>query len=151
MLPPPVLEAYKKNFNQNFGYNRVQVSLVHCLNSISKSSSRKMIEIPGLPLAKKTLAHFVRISFFRTFSPRCLPKNVSRNKMVKSDWNPVWKLLSRLSISQAPLYCARCLIGSQIIESDAYCNQIMLVPLYLNSTQNALVNWIIRLLLSLLA
>ncbi len=47
-------------------------------------------------------------------------------------------------------YSARRFIGSQIIESAAYCNQIMLVPLYLNSTQNTLVNWIIRWLLSLL-
>ena len=47
-------------------------------------------------------------------------------------------------------YSARCLIGSRIIESAAYCNQIMLVPLYLNSTQNTSVNWIIPLLLSVL-
>jgi len=38
----------------------------------------------------------------------------------------------------------------RIIESAAYCNQIMLVPLYLNSSQNTFVNWIIQLLLSLL-
>ncbi len=48
-------------------------------------------------------------------------------------------------------YSARRLIGSRIIESAAYCNHIMLVPLYLNSTQNSSVNWIIRLLLSLLS
>jgi len=30
-------------------------------------------------------------------------------------------------------YNARRLIGSRIIESAKYCNQIMLVPLYLNS------------------
>jgi len=41
-------------------------------------------------------------------------------------------------------------IRSPLIESAAYCNQILLVPLYLNSAQNALVNWIIGLLLSLL-
>ena len=42
------------------------------------------------------------------------------------------------------------LIGSRIIESAAYCNQILLVSLYLNSTQNTSFNWIIWLLLSLL-
>ncbi len=47
-------------------------------------------------------------------------------------------------------YSVRRLIGSRIIESAAYCNQIMLFPLYLNSTQKTLVNWIIRLLLSIL-
>ena len=47
-------------------------------------------------------------------------------------------------------YSARRLIGSRIIESAAYSNQILLVPLYLNSTQNTSVNWIIRLMLSLL-
>jgi len=41
------------------------------------------------------------------------------------------------------LYSAHCLIGSRLIESAEYCNQILLVPLYLNSTQNASVNWII--------
>ena len=48
------------------------------------------------------------------------------------------------------MYIPRRLIGSRVIESTAYCNQISLVPLYLNSTQNTSVNWIIRLLLSLL-
>ena len=37
-------------------------------------------------------------------------------------------------------YSARRLIGSRIIESAVYCNQILLVPLYLNSTQNTSVN-----------
>ena len=46
-------------------------------------------------------------------------------------------------------YSARRLIGSRIIESAAYCNQKLLAHLYLNSTQNTSVNWIIRLLLSL--
>jgi len=35
-----------------------------------------------------------------------------------------------------PEYSARRLIGSRLIESAAYCNQILLVPLYPNSTQN---------------
>jgi len=47
-------------------------------------------------------------------------------------------------------YSAHRLIGSRIIESVAYCNQIMLVPLYLQRKQNMLGNWIISLLLSLL-
>ncbi len=37
-----------------------------------------------------------------------------------------------------------------IIESAAYCNQKLLAHFYLNTTQNTSVNWIIRLLLSLL-
>ncbi len=40
--------------------------------------------------------------------------------------------------------------GSRLIESAAYCNQILLAPLCINSTQNTSVNWIIRLLLSFL-
>ena len=48
------------------------------------------------------------------------------------------------------VYSARRLSGSRIIESAAYCNQILLVTLYQNSTQKTSVNWIIRLLLSLL-
>ncbi len=48
------------------------------------------------------------------------------------------------------MYSARRLIGSRIIESAAYCNQILLAPLCMNSTQNMSVHWIIRLLLSLL-
>ncbi len=46
-------------------------------------------------------------------------------------------------------YSARRLMGSRIIESVAYCNQILLAQLYINSTQKTSVNWIIRLLLSL--
>ena len=33
------------------------------------------------------------------------------------------------------IYSARRLIGSRILESAAYCNQIWLIPFYLNSTQ----------------
>ncbi len=47
-------------------------------------------------------------------------------------------------------YSARRLMGSRLIESAAYCNQIWLAQLYINSAQNTSVNWIIRLLLSLL-
>ena len=46
-------------------------------------------------------------------------------------------------------YSASCLIGSRIIESAAYYNQILLVLLHLNGTQKMLVNWIIRLMLSI--
>ncbi len=47
-------------------------------------------------------------------------------------------------------YSARRLMGSRLIESAAYCNHIWLAHLFINSTQNTSVNWIIRLLLSLL-
>ena len=48
------------------------------------------------------------------------------------------------------LYYSACrLIGSRIIESAAYCYQI-LVPVYLSSEQSTSINWIIRLLSSLL-
>ncbi len=47
-------------------------------------------------------------------------------------------------------YSARRLIGSGIIESATYCNHKMRAHLYLNSTQNTSVNWIIGLLLLLL-
>ena len=36
---------------------------------------------------------------------------------------------------------------SNLIESVAYCYQILLVPFYTNSTQKTSVNWIIRLIL----
>ncbi len=48
------------------------------------------------------------------------------------------------------VYSARRLMGSRIIESAAYCNQILLAKVYINRAQNTSVNWIIRLLLSLL-
>ncbi len=48
------------------------------------------------------------------------------------------------------IYSGCRLIGSRIIESAAYCNQNLLAHLYLISTQITSVNWIIRLLLSLL-
>ncbi len=41
-------------------------------------------------------------------------------------------------------------MGSRIIESAAYCNQISESQVYSNRAQNKSVNWIIRLLLSLL-
>ncbi len=47
-------------------------------------------------------------------------------------------------------YSTRRLIESRIIESAEYCNQILLVPWYPNSTKNTSVNWISQLLLSLL-
>ncbi len=45
---------------------------------------------------------------------------------------------------------ARLLIWSRVIESATNCNQTLLSLLNLNSTQNTLVNWIIRLFVSLL-
>ncbi len=50
----------------------------------------------------------------------------------------------------AIIYSARRLMGSQLIESAAYCNQTWLAKLYINSAQNTLVNWIIQLLVSIL-
>ncbi len=69
--------------------------------------------------------------------------------------SPVKKLVLKVSFdilnqSNISIYSARRLIGSRIIESAAYCDQIELAPLFINSTQNTSVNWIIRLLLSLL-
>ncbi len=59
-------------------------------------------------------------------------------------------IFNTLKIFLESKYSARRLIGSRIIESAAYCNQKLLAHLFLNSTQNTSVNWIIRLLLSLL-
>jgi hypothetical protein len=47
-------------------------------------------------------------------------------------------------------YSARRLLGSKIIESAAYCNQISLAQVYINRAQNTSITWIICLLLSLL-
>ncbi len=49
------------------------------------------------------------------------------------------------------LYTVPPLIGSRIVESAAYCNQKLLTLLYLKKSQITSVNWIIRLLLSLLS
>jgi hypothetical protein len=59
-------------------------------------------------------------------------------------------LLSREDDKVWTKYSARRLMGSRIIESAAYCNQIFLSRLYIDNAQNTLVNWTIRLLLSLL-
>jgi hypothetical protein len=54
--------------------------------------------------------------------------------------HPMMKAYKKYCPTYELLYSARRLIESRIIESAAYCNQIMLVPLYLNSTQNMSVN-----------
>ncbi len=64
------------------------------------------------------------------------------------------RIPSIINILSGPLgnhynYSARRLMGSRIIESAAYCNQISLAQVYINRAQNTSVNWIIRLLLSL--
>jgi hypothetical protein len=46
-------------------------------------------------------------------------------------------------------YSARRLMGSRMMESAAYCNQVLLAQICTNSAQITSVNWIIRLLLSL--
>jgi hypothetical protein len=53
-------------------------------------------------------------------------------------------------LEEIVLYSARRLIGSRIIESAAYCNQILLAPMYINNTQYTSVNCILLFLLSLL-
>ncbi len=58
----------------------------------------------------------------------------------------IFVLLVYLMLS--PKYNARHLIGSRILKSAAYWK--LLAQLYLNSTQNTSLNWIIRILLSLL-
>ncbi len=56
----------------------------------------------------------------------------------------------RQIIKKDSKYSCRRLLGSRLIESSAYCNQIWLAHLYIDSAQHTSVNWIIRLLLSLL-
>jgi hypothetical protein len=51
-------------------------------------------------------------------------------------------------LQQKSIYSARRLMGSWIIESAAYCNQISLAQVYINIAQNTSVNWIIRLFIS---
>ncbi len=48
------------------------------------------------------------------------------------------------------IYSVRRLIGPRIIKAAVYCNHILLVLLYINSTQSTSVNWIIWLALLLL-
>ncbi len=69
---------------------------------------------------------------------------------VQNDGTYLPRITRETCTDKFTVYSARRLIGSRIIESAAYCNQKLLAHLYLNSTQNPSVNWIIRLLLSLL-
>jgi len=70
-------------------------------------------------------------------------------RRIHQRWS-LFRWIRRLrEVCQQSLYSARRIIGSRIIESAAYCNQILMGPLYLNCTQNMSVNRIIRLLLSL--
>ena len=57
---------------------------------------------------------------------------------------------NKISFNFFTQYRACRLIGSRIIESAAYSNQILLVQSYPNSAHKTSVNWIIRLMLSLL-
>ncbi len=50
-----------------------------------------------------------------------------------------WIQSDNLELPQM-VYNARRLMGSQIIESDTYCNQILLAQLYLKGAQKASVN-----------
>ncbi len=87
----------------------------------------------------------------------CPPLPSSQSRVVLSQfivWQLIYPSLYPLSSTSLLLtyfvlffcYSAR----SRIIESAACCNQISLASLYINNTQNTSVNWIIRLLLSLL-
>jgi len=60
-----------------------------------------------------------------------------------------FKLIKNFLFSNDSLYSAHRLTGLQTTESAAYSNHKLMALLYLNSTQNTSVNWIIRLLLSL--
>ncbi len=56
----------------------------------------------------------------------------------------------KTAFNEVCLYRARRLIGTRIIITVAYCNQILQAQLYINSAQNMSVNCIIWLLLPLL-
>jgi hypothetical protein len=76
----------------------------------------------------------------------------SRKKNHQEISNKCCKLQKKMltNTSQRNDDSARRLMGSRIIESAAYCNQILLARLYIDRAQNTSVNWMIRLLLSLL-
>ena len=57
-------------------------------------------------------------------------------------WKKLLRSLKRLLFFHPSKHCAHRSIGSRIKESAAYCNQILLVLLYLMYTQNTSVNWI---------
>jgi hypothetical protein len=78
-------------------------------------------------------------------------KNQSKKCHVLFEWPLINSRLKSVFLNfNGSIYSARRLIGSRIIESAAYCNQKLPAHLYIYSTQNTSVNWIIRLLLSLL-
>jgi len=52
----------------------------------------------------------------------------------------LWKIMQVLFYYSTVINST--VIGSWITESAAYCNQILVIPLYLNSTQKTLVNLI---------
>ncbi len=71
--------------------------------------------------------------------------------LLKYNYKKVWAFkILRVPYLTIQIYCARRLMESRVIESAAYCSQILLAQLYKNGAQNTSVNWVIRLLLSLL-
>ncbi len=72
------------------------------------------------------------------------------NKNTLNNEFTAFYFIHKLKVVFVCRYSVRRLIGSLIIESAIYCNQILLVPVYLNMYIKTSVNWIIRLLLSLL-
>ncbi len=76
--------------------------------------------------------------------------NCSYTYMGESSYFCVKLLILQSLFSIFCKYSARRLMESRILESAAYCIQILLARLHIDSAQSTLVNWIIRLLLSLL-
>ena len=93
----------------------------------SKNASRPRLASQNQPLTTHSISVF--LSFTKNYFPRSVPKLI----------RVTIKLLGSLIIIFIAYinYSIRCLIESRIIDSAAYCNQILLVPLYLNSTQHA--------------
>jgi hypothetical protein len=121
----------------------------------SIKSERKAVTSLLLKWTSFKLASFwYKLIFKEPIVTYCFMLHVWRNWQVFckiSSFKIFYKLtLYTIQIFIYYCYCARRLIRSRIIESAAYCNQILLAPSRINSTQNTSVNWIIRILLSLL-
>ncbi len=95
---------------------------------------------------------FAFIVSFVIYSHATLPERMKKQEKMCSHFSTLKRVTNRMKllwIWNNSLYSARRLMGSRIIGSAAYCNQILLAQLYINSAQNSSVNWNIRLLLSL--
>ena len=99
---------------------------------------------PSVNFCKFSVPKFKGMSVQNFFSLMLLNWMVFPCELVNSFFNNFqWHLCFKLQ------YSAHSVIGSRLIESAAYCNQILLVVLYLSSTQKT-INFIVRLMLSLL-